>query len=85
MAREDVVTALVPVCLNIARNDPERAEMLATIRGSSSYQRRGAVMAAGWATMPGTDAPNRDIAQACVAALDVDRSPERPETAIDEG
>jgi hypothetical protein len=42
-------------------------------------------MAAGWATMPGTDAPDRDIAQACLAALDVDRSPERAESAVDEG
>jgi protein PsiE len=26
-------------------------------------------MTAGWATMPGTDAPNRDIAQACADIL----------------
>ncbi|MCU9848959.1 hypothetical protein OEZ60_13190 [Defluviimonas sp. WL0024] len=85
MARDDVVAALVPVCLDMARSDPERAEMLATIRGSSSYQRRGAVMAAGWATMPGTDASNRDIAQACLSALDVDGSPERAESAVEGG
>jgi len=28
-------------------------------------------MAAGWATVPGTDAPDRDIAQACLAALEL--------------
>ncbi|RBW60426.1 hypothetical protein [Ruegeria sp. A3M17] len=69
MAREHVATALVPVCLDMARSDPERA----------------AKMAAGWVTIPGTETPNRDIAQACLAALDVNKSPERPENTINEG
>ena len=85
MSRDDVVASMVPVCLDMARSDPARAATLATIRAASTYQRRDAVMAAGWATMPGTDAPDRDIAQACLAALDVDGSPERAESAVDEG
>ncbi|EDZ46910.1 hypothetical protein [Leisingera daeponensis] len=85
MSRDDVVASMVPVCLDMARSDPARAATLATIRTASTYQRRDALMAAGWATMPGTDAPDRDIAQACLAALDVDRSPERAESAVDEG
>jgi hypothetical protein len=56
-----------------------------TIRAASTYQRRDAVMSAGWATVPGTDAPNRDIAQACLAALDVDGSLEPAQGAVDEG
>lgn len=71
MAHEDVVEALVPVCLDIARTDSARVEKLATIRAASTYQRRDAVMAAGWATVPGTEAPNRDLAQACLAKLDL--------------
>ena len=85
MSRTDVVASMVPVCLDMARSDPARAEKLETIRAASTYQRRDAVMAAGWATIPGADAPNQDIAQACLAALDVDRSPERAENAVDEG
>ncbi|PWJ10699.1 hypothetical protein [Jannaschia seohaensis] len=85
MSREDVVASMVPVCLDMARSDPSRADKLATIRAASTFQRRDALMAAGWATMPGNDAPNRDIAQACLAALDVDALPERPESAVDEG
>jgi hypothetical protein len=85
MSRTDVVASMVPVCLDMARSDPAQADKLATIRAASTYQRRDALMAAGWATMPGTDAPDRDIAQACLAALDVDRSPERAESAVDEG
>ena len=85
MSRDNVVASMVPVCLDMARSDPARADKMETIRAASTYQRRDALMKAGWATMPGTDAPDRDIAQACLASLDVDASPERPEAAADEG
>jgi len=85
MSQEDVVASMVPVCLDMARSDPLRAGKLESIRAASTYQRRDALMTAGWVTMPGTDLPNRNIAQACLAALDVDALPERPESAVDEG
>lgn len=69
MARADVVTALVPVCLETARADMNHAEKLAAIRSASTFQQRDAVMAAGWATVPGAEAPDRDLAQACLRAL----------------
>ena len=71
MAHDDVVAAMVPVCLGMAKDDPQRATKLATIREASSYQRGAALMEAGWATMPGQDAPDRDIAKACAAALEL--------------
>ncbi len=85
MAHDDVVAAMVPVCLDMARTDPDRVAKLATIRDSSTFQRRNALMEAGWATVPGAEAPDRDIAQACLASLDVDALPEQPETAADGG
>lgn len=85
MSHDDVVAAMVPVCLNMARKDPERVAKLATIRDASTYQRRDALMEAGWATVPGAEAPDRDIAQACLASLDVDSLSARPESAADEG
>ena len=85
MSHDDVVAALVPVCLDLARTDPQRAEKLTKIRDTVTYQRRTALMHAGWATLPGTNGPDRDIAQACLAALDVDNIPERAEIAVDEG
>lgn len=85
MARDEVVSAMVPVCLGMAERDPDRLETLATIRAATSYRRRDALMATGWATMPGTEAPNRDVAQACLAALEVDAMPETPASAADEG
>ncbi|SET97849.1 hypothetical protein [Paracoccus homiensis] len=85
MSRNDVVASMVPVCLDMARSDPARADKLAAIRAASTYQRRDALMSSGWATMPEADGPNRDIAQACLAALDVDQSSEDAKNAIDEG
>ena len=69
MSRDTVVTAMVPVCLDMARMDPARADKLARIEAASSYQRRDALIAVGWATMPGTDTPNRDVAMACLKEL----------------
>jgi len=71
MAHDDVVASMVPVCLDMAGSDPARTDKLATIRAASTYQRRSALMEAGWATMPGTDAPDRDIAKACLNKLDL--------------
>ncbi|UWQ56019.1 hypothetical protein [Leisingera caerulea] len=85
MSRGDVVTALVPVCLDMSRTDPERAAKLKAIKDAPTYQQRDALIAAGWATAPGTMKPDLDIAQACLAALDVDKTPERPENTSGEG
>ena len=71
MSHDDVVASMVPVCLDMAQSDPARAEKLETIRAASTYQRRDAVMTAGWATVPGTESPDRDIAQACLAELEL--------------
>ena len=71
MAHDDVVASMVPVCLDMARSDPAQADKMETIRAAKAYRRRDALMAAGWATMPGTDAPDRDIAQGCLKELDL--------------
>lgn len=85
MAHDDVVAAMVPVCLDMAGADPDRVAKLAVIRDTKTYQRRDALMEAGWATVPGAEAPDRDIAQACLASLDVDASLESSEAVADEG
>lgn len=85
MSRDNVVTAMVPVCLDMATTDPDRVAKLATIRDASTYQRRNVLMETGWATVPGAESPDRDIAQACLASLDVDAQPEQAEPAADGG
>lgn len=74
MAQQEVIAALVPLCLEMSRTDNERIAKLATIREASSFKRRDAVMDAGWATMPGSDGPNRDLARACIEGLKLDAS-----------
>lgn len=73
-AAEQVTLAMVPVCLGLSEADAERVEILATLRESSSFQRRNAMMETGWATLPGTDTPSRDLADACLAGLELDGS-----------
>ncbi len=73
-AAEQVTLAMVPVCLDLSEADAKRASILATLKEASNFQRRTAMMETGWATMPGTDAPSRDLASACLAELELDGS-----------
>jgi hypothetical protein len=42
---------------------------MAKLKDTSTYQRGPIVMEAGWATMPGSDSPDRAVANACMEAL----------------
>jgi hypothetical protein len=74
MAHETMIAALVPVCVDMSRVDTDREAKLATIRDASNDSQREAVMDAGWATVPGAERPDHDLAQACMAALDLDHT-----------
>jgi hypothetical protein len=71
MSRDQVVAALVPVCLQKSKADPQVEQTFNKLREANSYQRRDIVMEAGWATMPGMSEPDRNIATACLEALPV--------------
>ncbi|NQW08988.1 MAG: hypothetical protein HQ481_03775 [Alphaproteobacteria bacterium] len=68
-ARMEVVAALLPICLELSKQDPDVTETLAQLKAASSYQRSDMLMTAGWATMPGTSDPNRFVASACMETL----------------
>jgi pimeloyl-ACP methyl ester carboxylesterase len=70
-SKSAVVAALVPVCLQMSQNDPDRLAKLTLISEAPTYQRRDKLIEAGWATAPGAETPNRDLAQACIASLDL--------------
>ena len=75
MADEQLVDALVPVCVARAESDPERVAKLATIsEATTATRQREALLAAGWATIDGNVAASRTLASACVSALDQRRS-----------
>jgi hypothetical protein len=68
-ARADVLAALVPVCVDISKRDPQLVTKTAGLKTAKSYDRDDLVMKAGWATMPGATEPDRRIAAACAEKL----------------
>lgn len=68
-ARMQTVAALVPVCVEQSRLDPNAVATLASLKSASSYQRGEMLMKTGWATMPGSADPDRGVANACMATL----------------
>ena len=65
-----VTAALVPVCIAHSKADQAAARKLAELRAmTSSYEQQEFVTKAGWATFPGSESANRDVAEACAAAL----------------
>lgn len=72
MAKKEVVLAMVPVCLIASAADPERRVKMETISNATSFNRKNAMMATGWATFPGSDTPNKDLAVACIDELNID-------------
>jgi len=64
-----LTSALTPICVDRAVEEPERFDELAEI--TSAFERRRFVEDAGWATPPDGNTPHRGIATACAAALDV--------------
>lgn len=73
-ARAAVTAALVPVCLDQSRRDPLREARLSQLRQASPATRSDLLMDTGWATMPGSQAADPDLAEACLAALDLPAS-----------
>lgn len=73
-SHDQVIAALVPVCMEMSQTDTDRIAKMATLKAATTYQRRDVLMEAGWATVPGSMTPNRDLAGACVTALKLDAS-----------
>jgi len=68
-ARHEVAAALVPICIQQSSQDPKAAETLARLEAANRYQRDQLLMETGWATMPGSNDPNRSVASACMEQL----------------
>ncbi|TVP69449.1 MAG: hypothetical protein EA339_14610 [Rhodobacteraceae bacterium] len=72
MADQQVIAALVPVCVERAGLDSDRMGKLAIIRQATGTGQRDAVAATGWATIPGNATASRALASACLTALDLE-------------
>jgi hypothetical protein len=65
-----VTTALVPICVAKSKGDRAVVTKMGELKAlTSSYDQRDFVTKTGWATVPGSDSPNSDVAEACAAAL----------------
>jgi predicted dienelactone hydrolase len=65
-----VTSALVPLCIAQSKADRAALKKMADLKAlTSSYDQRDFVTKTGWATVPGTPEPNREVAEACAAAL----------------
>lgn len=62
-----VTKALVPICVSQSAADPQKRQELAQI--TYPYERQEFVFKAGWATVPGSDEPNSELAAACARTL----------------
>ena len=68
-ARLEVVGALVPFCVALSQADPQQTRITAELAEAASYKRADILMKAGWATMPGAEEGDRDLAKACAVTL----------------
>jgi hypothetical protein len=68
-AQQAVVERLAPICVAQYNQDPGKELKIQELAATSAYQRRGYVQDQGWATMPGEQRPDRDVADVCVELL----------------
>jgi hypothetical protein len=69
-AETAVVAALTPVCVARFEAQADAAATLTALNKiSTSWDRRSFIEKGGWATIPGSGAPNSDVATACAEKL----------------
>ena len=69
-AQTAVVGVLTPICVERFQHQADAAtKMIEFKKVSSSWDRRSFIEKGGWATMPGTDAPNSAVVTACAERL----------------
>jgi hypothetical protein len=68
-ARDAVVAAFVPVCLERAYKAPDFVEILVEIKGAAQNNRTKILIQAGWAAVPLSSNLNLAVADACMSSL----------------
>ncbi len=66
-----VIAALTPICVAQfkAQTPANQTTQLAALEKESSYKRDDFVIDQGWATMPGSDTPAKEIGRSCADEL----------------
>ena len=69
-AQHAVVAVLAPICVEKFQHQADAAVKLTEFKKvSSSWDRRSIIEKGGWATMPGSDAPDSAVVIACAERL----------------
>jgi alpha/beta superfamily hydrolase len=63
------VAALSPICVTQFEAHPKARASLAALKAANTWEQADYVRTGGWATMPGSSEPNREVAAACAEAL----------------
>jgi len=69
MAAEAVVHRLVPICVGQFNMDSNKVSKLAAMKKADSWKQADFVVKQGWATMPGADKANNEVAEACASEI----------------
>jgi hypothetical protein len=69
MVDEAVVKRLAPICVVQFKHDPGKDQKLKELKEKGSYERGEYVTKQGWATMPGEEEADRNVAEACAKLL----------------
>ncbi|MBW2059658.1 MAG: hypothetical protein JRH07_16840 [Deltaproteobacteria bacterium] len=69
MAERAVVDYLAPICVAQFLEDPNKEERLKELKEMNSWKRGDYVKEIGWATMPGSKSPDREVADECARRL----------------
>ena len=68
-AETAVTQALTPICTASFGKQADAAGKLAELKKLSSWDQRSFIEKGGWANLPGSDKPDKDLATACAAKL----------------
>ncbi len=69
LAEDAVVSRLAPICVEQYNQDSEKDQKLIELKEESSWMRRDYVEMQGWATIPGEQNPDRNVAERCTDML----------------
>ena len=64
-----VVAVLAPICVDNFQHATAAKATLAELKATDSWKQDTFVVKGGWATFPGNEAPNNNVAEACAKML----------------
>ena len=68
-AKNAVVSVLAPICVDNFQHATAAKATLAELKATDSWKQDTFIAKGGWATFPGMEAPNNNVAEACAKML----------------